>query len=276
MAQKRQFLAATATAVLALALLEARLCECGRYKEYTDNRRAAIVPQDVHPGYIVQTFEERNAHRYNAYRLLESEYSSYFSVLSNGQLMTVAKLTALVNKQIKLVVVEEMPNGNITHVLRLHVIGAGKMLRFSRAAYEGGTILENQPAYTRVIGLPDIYVVGEGLHPSSSAYPVLKHRIVQGNEDEAFVLKHVNTEISPNGSYVNSYKVLSKKTFDREQKSRYNLTIQVTDAKGLDKITAKVLVEVLDENDNSPVFRKPVYSFYVGNFRRYVRPSYRT
>lgn len=254
-------------AIVILTLLDVNFCS--RFKEYTDNRHIGIVPHDVYPGYIVQTFQEQNPQHYNVYHLLKTEYSSYFSILNNGQLMTVSKLTPLINKQIKLVVVEEIPNGNISHVLKLHVMNTRKMLRFSRDAYEGGTILENQPPYTRVIGLPSIYVVGEGLHPNSDSYPVLKHRIIEGNEDEAFVLKHVNTEISQNGSHVNSYKILSKKTFDREEKSHYNLTIQVTDAKGLDKITAKVFIEVLDENDNSPVFKTPIYTYFVGNFRRY-------
>lgn len=249
--------------------------ECNRYKEYTENRRVGYVAHDVYPGYVVQTFRDQNAAATDAaeYRLIDTEYSSYFSVLRNGQLMTVTKLTPLINKQIKLIVVEERPNGNVTHVLRLHVIRGDKVLRFSRPVYEGGTILENQPAFTRVIGLPDIYVIGEGVHSNGGGGggdvgPMIKHRIVDGNDDDGFALKLTSTELSQNGSYVHSFKLLSKKTFDRERKKSYALIIQVTDAKGVDKASARVYIKVLDENDNNPVFKQPIYEFYVGNFQR--------
>lgn len=241
---------------------------CSRYKEYSDNRHIGIVPHDVHPGYIIQTFQEQNPQHYNVYRLLKSEYSSYFTVLNNGQVMTVAKLNSLINKQIKLIVLEEIPNGNITHILKLHVLNRNKMLRFSQDTYGGGKIMENQAAFTKVNDLPTIYVVGEGLHSSADTFPMLKHRIIEGNEDDSFVMKHVKTEINQNGSYVNYFKILTKKPLDREEKSQYALRIQVTDAKGIDKVSAKVFVEVLDENDNSPVFKLPIYEFYVGNFQR--------
>lgn len=253
-------------AIVILSLIDVNFCS--RYKEYTDNRHIGIVPHDVYPGYIIQTFPEQSPQHYNMYRLQKTEYSSYFTIVNHGQLMTVSKLTPLVNKQLKLIVIEDGSNGTITHILKLHVINRSKMLRFSQNSYEGGTILENQPPFTRVIGLPSIYVIGEGLHTNSDSYPLLKHRIIEGNEDDAFVMKHINTEISQNGSYVNSFKILSKKSFDREEKSKYVLKIQVTDAKGIDKVTAKVFIEILDENDNSPVFKFPVYEFFVGNFPR--------
>ena len=241
---------------------------CTRYKDYTDNRHIGVVPHDVHPGYIILTFQTASSlpQHYGVYRLEKTQYSSYFTIVNHGQLMTVSKLTPLINKQLELIVVEETSNSTITHILKLHVIKRNKMLRFSQDVYEGGTILENQPPFTHVIGLPYIYVIGEGLHASSDSFPLLKHRIIEGNEDEAFVLKRTNTEVSHNGSYVNSYKILSKKSFDREEKSHYVIKIQITDAKGIDKVTAKVFIEVLDENDNNPVFKFPVYEFFVGNF----------
>ncbi|XP_065207824.1 neural-cadherin isoform X2 [Planococcus citri] len=249
---------------------------CSRYKEYSDNRHIGIVPHDVHPGYIIQQFQEQNPQHYNVYRLLKNDYSSYFSVLNNGQVMTVAKLNPLVNKQIKLIVIEEIPNGNITHILKLHVLNRSKMLRFSQPTYEGGKILENQPPFTRVSDLPSIYVIGEGLHANPDTFPMLKHRIIEGNEDESFVMKHVKTEINQNGSYVNYFKILAKKSLDREERNQYILHIQVTDAKGIDKVSAKVYIDVLDENDNSPVFKLPIYEFYVGNFQRWLHSQNNT
>lgn len=241
---------------------------CSRYKEYSDNRHIGIVPHDVHPGYIIQQFQEQNPQHYNVYRLLKNDYSSFFTVLNTGQVMTVAKLNPLVNKQIKLIVIEEIPNGNITHILKLHVLNRAKMLRFGQNVYEGGKIVENQPPFTRVSDLPSIYVVGEGLHANPDTFPMLKHRIIEGNEDDSFVLKHVKTEINQNGSYVNYFKILAKKSLDREERNQYILHVQVTDAKGIDKVSARFFIDVLDENDNSPAFKLPVYEFYVGNFQR--------
>lgn len=254
-------------ALVTLSLINPR-ADCSRYKEYSDNRHIGIVPHDVHPGYIIQTYQEQNPQHYNVYHLLNTEYSSYFTVLNNGQVMTVAKLDTLVNKQIKLIVLEEIPNGNITHILKLHVLNRDKMLRFSSDEYRGGQIMENQAPFSRINELPSIYVIGEGLHTSAETFPMLKHRIVEGNEDDSFVMKHVKTEINRNGTYVNYFKILTKKALDREERSQYVLHIQVVDAKGVDKVSAKVYIEVLDENDNSPIFKLPIYEFYVGNFQR--------
>ena len=48
---------------------------------------------------------------------------------------------------------------------------------------------------------------------------------------------------------------------DREERSQYNLTVQATDSNNAKLTTqAHVIINVLDENDNEPVFEMDLYN----------------
>ena len=55
--------------------------------------------------------------------------------------------------------------------------------------------------------------------------------------------------------------ILSCKPLDRETQSSYNLTIVGRDGgRPSRSATCTVLIKVMDENDNDPIFNKPLYS----------------
>ncbi|XP_041442064.1 protocadherin gamma-B2 isoform X45 [Xenopus laevis] len=62
----------------------------------------------------------------------------------------------------------------------------------------------------------------------------------------------------------NFYKIVTTSTLDRERSSHYNITIQATD-KGSPPLSYQktIRLEVLDINDNPPVFEKSTYVAYV-------------
>lgn len=108
-------------------------------------------------------------------------------------------------------------------------------------------ILENLPAGTDVTMRP-IRVDGTG-----TGGPV-RFSIVGGNDHGAFTIHHNST-----GAFLKSARLL-----DREHRQSYKLNVQAADAKGIDRINTHVLVDVIDENDNAPVFDKRSYRFSMG------------
>ncbi|XP_050411639.1 protein dachsous [Patella vulgata] len=79
---------------------------------------------------------------------------------------------------------------------------------------------------------------------------VLKYSILQGNEDENFVIDGDSGDI-----------YLSK-ILDREMVDQYNLTVEVKTGNG-ENTSAVIVVNVLDANDISPTFSQPFYQLEV-------------
>lgn len=51
---------------------------------------------------------------------------------------------------------------------------------------------------------------------------------------------------------------------DREQKATYDLTVTVTDQNGTGRSNStRVIIDILDDNDNAPVFAKPLYTAFL-------------
>lgn len=66
------------------------------------------------------------------------------------------------------------------------------------------------------------------------------------------------------GIFPNSGLIYLKEKLDRETKSKYEVIVGVTDnGTPADTATAKVIVTVMDANDNDPKFSKDSYEFYV-------------
>uniref|UniRef100_A0A4W3IWA4 FAT atypical cadherin 3a n=1 Tax=Callorhinchus milii TaxID=7868 RepID=A0A4W3IWA4_CALMI len=70
------------------------------------------------------------------------------------------------------------------------------------------------------------------------------------------------------GNYGNSFDIekgmgtiVIAKTLDAEQRSTYNMTIEVTE--GTNSATTQVHIKILDNNDNGPVFSKPNYEITI-------------
>lgn len=217
----------------------------------------AVIPHDIHPGYSVRKLSSEPSEYGLNYRLLETGFSQFFTVLEDGLVMTTSNLTPLVNRPVNLVVIEETPNTTETHTLQLYVLDRRDMLRFPKAVYEDGKVLENAPIGTRVANIPDLLAAGAGV----GGLPV-RYAIVSGNENGAFSLLS-------NGPK-KGVRLVTARPLDREKTSQYTLTVQASDARGIDKARTNVQVRILDENDNSPVFKQRVYRFSIqaGNATR--------
>lgn len=194
---------------------------------------------------------------------LSSEYAKYFTVLDNGMLMTTADLTPLVNRQVNLVVIEETHNATARHQLQLFVMDRKDMLQFPGASLEAfGEVAENQAPGTKVQGVPLLQA------NSASGQRPITYSITAGNADAAFTLQNsVTREVSDRMTIKHADQsgiwLITAQPLDREARNNYTLFIQATDDEGMDKVTSKIQISVLDENDNRPVFASPDYKFSV-------------
>lgn len=234
-------------------------------------RSIAVIPHDIYPGYSIKKFE--GSQQLMNYRLLETGFSEFFTVLEDGLVMTTTDLSPLVNRPVNLVVLEETPNSTATHTLQLYVLDRRDMLTFQKDVYEGGEVPENSPAGTRVQGIPYLEATGGGV----GGLPV-RYAIVAGNEDGAFALQErthgENETLSGTArTGLDGVRLVSARPLDRETTSSYTLTVQAADGRGIDKAVTKVKVTVLDENDNSPVFSKHVYRFALGGAKKGVEDN---
>jgi hypothetical protein len=233
---------------MSLVRLVALLVGLGWGASGSPRRNVAVIPNDVYPGYSVKKYH--GDLQDVKYRLLETGYSQFFTVLEDGLVMTTSDLSPLVNRPVNLVVLEETPNTTWTHTLHLYVLDRRDMLAFPKTLFDGGRVLENSPVGTPVLGLPLLSVSGEG----AGGAPV-RYNIVGGNDHGAFTLRHDNS--------TRSVRLVTARVLDREHRAQYKLGVQALDGKGVDRAVAKVLVQVLDENDNSPVFDRRVFKFIV-------------
>lgn len=221
----------------------------------------AILPSDVYPGFGIKQFTSDNKYAY--FRLLETGFSQFFTVLKDGLLMTTTDLGLLVKRPVNLVVLEESPNATFTHNMQLFVLEKREMLRFADDAYPDGKVSENRVPGTRVKGVPVLHAFGEGV----AGLPI-RYAIVDGNDDGAFTLKTAEDIAGniTNKSYYKGVHLVTKRPLDREQKPAYDLIVQAADGSGIDKAYTRVHVDVLDENDNSPVFVQAAYRINVDGF----------
>lgn len=221
----------------------------------TKSDTISVIPHDAHPGYSVKKFNEH-------YTLVNSSFSEFFTMLQDGSIMTVSDVSPLVDRPVDLLVLENDGNMTKKHLVQLYVLDRRDMLQFKDDSDDiVGRVAENQPTGTRVAGLSLIQASG------SHNFPVT-YSIIAGNTDQSFELRNsVTGENLQNVTVDNSGGVylVTAQVLDREETPRYVLTIQASDASGINKAVTNIVVEVLDENDNSPVFTKKIYRFIVGD-----------
>nr|CAH7741771.1 unnamed protein product [Callosobruchus chinensis] len=223
-------------------------------------KTVSVIPHDAHPGYSVKKFD--NAANL---KLLESDFSQFFTMLQDGSIMTVSDVSPLVNHPVDLVVLENQGNASTTHLLKLYVLDRRNMLGFKTDGTEEvlGRVSENLPAGTRVTGIPLLQAISD-----RSDLPVT-YSIIAGNVNNAFELQDSTSGITLQNVTVkdgaSGVHIVTTEVLDREDVSRYVLTIQATDSTGINRAVTNVVVDVEDENDNSPVFTQKVYRFVVGD-----------
>lgn len=239
------------------------------------NTLSLVLPHDTYPGFSIKKFSTNfssNAQYssltsyaskpYN-YRLLGTEFAKYFTVLEDGLVMTTSDLTPLVNRPVHLVVLEETPISTTTHHLQLHIMDRKDMLRFPGAVLESaGEVMENSKHGTRVKNVPMLQA------NSLKGSKEIVYRIVSGNDNKAFALQNsksgeIHEQIKIKDSHNVGVWLVTNKPIDRELKSEYNLVVEGGDDEEINKVDAKIVVKILDDNDNRPVFNESSYRFVV-------------
>lgn len=222
--------------------------------EKVDGDKVVVLPHDVYPGYEVTLF---NTKRPSNFRLMENNFSKFFTVLGNGLVMTTSDLSPLVDRPVNLIVVEELANATETHFLHLYVVNRRNMITFSHDRLGEGEVGENRAAGTLVDGFPVLRARG--------SFPV--HYAILGDEggDRPFALREEGSDRTGYnltlGSEREGVRVVTARPLDREAAKAYAVAIHASDGYLLTSSRIDGVVRVLDENDNSPVFEREEYTF---------------
>ncbi|XP_057671471.1 neural-cadherin isoform X4 [Diorhabda carinulata] len=221
------------------------------------SKTISVIPHDAHPGYSVKKFN----HSENL-KLLDSDFSQFFTMLQDGSIMTTSDVSSLVNHPIDLIVLEDRGNVSTKHKLELFVLDRRNMLSFDFDEELLGHIPENSPSGTVVSGIPLLQATSDLKVPVS-------YSIIAGNIGQSFELQDSTTgDILPNITItkpLGGVNLVSSQILDREETGRYVLTIQAVDPSGINKAVTNVVIDIEDENDNSPVFTQKIYRFVVGD-----------
>ncbi|CAG5022211.1 unnamed protein product [Parnassius apollo] len=218
-------------------------------------RALTVLPHDVRPGHAVQHF----VGNYSRYTLLDPEYASYFTLLDDGLLMTIADLAPLLDQSLNLAILEQTPFSSSAHSVHLRIVDRRKMLSFPTSNGLRGEILENAPAGS-VIDLPPIRATAL-LNVGQIAY-----KIIKGNEDALFALREKTKSGIPEVASViteGDVEIIAMRPLDAEAKRTYDLVLQATDLKGVNKASLPIKVYVTNENDHEPIFEQDIYYFAV-------------
>ena len=240
----------------------------------TKETMSLVLPHDTYPGFNIQRISSQaNSSKTvshtdfpSSYTLVHKKYSKYFTVLEDGMLMTTSDLSPLVDHPVDLVVLEETPNTTVAHQLQLFVMNSKDMLHFPTANVDvTGEVYENKAAGSRVQGVPLLQA------NSISGKKAITYAIASGNSDGAFTLQHSRTNSMQSKVTIKPKEkagvwLVTNKKLDRETKEKYEIAVQATDNEGIDKAVTKIIVTILDDNDNRPVFIQPNFKFaIVGN-----------
>ncbi|CAK1549947.1 unnamed protein product [Leptosia nina] len=214
-----------------------------------------LLPHDVRPGHAVRHF----AGNHSRYTLVDPEFTSYFTLLDDGLLMTTADLTPLMNQPLYLAILERTPYSSSAHSIHLLVMDRRKMLNFMSINGMHGEISENAPEGT-VVDLPPIRATAlVNIGP-------IAYKIIKGNEDSIFALREKGKDFNYDLKSVvtdGEVEIVALKPTDAEIKNVYNFIIQATDLQGASKASLPLTIRVLNENDHEPVFEQDMYYFTV-------------
>lgn len=230
----------------------------------------ATASTTVSPAASATSLLSNAAHAASSFYTMNKKYSKYFTVLDNGMLITTSDISPLINKPVNLLVMEETPNTTLTHQLQLIVMDRKDMLQFPTANLDmTGEVSENQPRGTRVQAIPMLWA-----YATSGGKRIITYSIVAGNDHGAFTLQNSKThELGDTMSIKHSKTVgvwlVTNKPLDREYQNKYYLTIQASDSAKVDKALSKVTINILDENDNRPVFTQPHFKFSITGNKTY-------
>ncbi|KAG8223177.1 hypothetical protein J437_LFUL000343 [Ladona fulva] len=207
--------------------------------------KSIVIPSDIRPGYSVARVVDagEDASSGHQFRLLDTTFSDYFAVLSDGLVMSTADLHPLSERAVRLVVLDEQP-GNRTerHSISLFVTDPQRLLRFPPGKCDSATVTENAVSGTPIKCLPG----GSHALAALGGRPGAALRYALGGAaDGAFRL--AAAEDGDGG-----VSVVTARALDREARAHYILTLEASDGRAT--ATATLSVNVEDVNDNAPTF----------------------
>ncbi|XP_068232170.1 neural-cadherin-like [Palaemon carinicauda] len=231
----------------AIVLAAVAACVWSKDSSLPEVMYSTAVPHDVSPAHIVHKIKLKDGQAVNS--LMNTEYSDYFAVLDNGEIMTVAKLLPLLGKTVNLKVSTGFPGGSTQlFVIRVAVKDQQAMIRFLKPKYDA-YVYENMPIGTELQGLDELEAMGD---------EDIRYELLGGHS--VFALHHVGGIPT----------VVTRKSLDREAEDVYKLTLKAYDKEGLDSTEAKIIVHIQDMNDHAPVFTQSMFYFFVPlNFSRF-------
>ena len=195
--------------------------------------RRLNAPADAAVGHIVTTLGA-------GARLLTSEYSERFAVVTGGRLMTVLPLSDLAGARLPL---EAELDGELVP-LDVHVRPPGGPLHCDHERYEA-YVGENEPAGTAVDGAGAIVAGGAGARHAEFS-------IVGGDADGWFRL-----EARPGAAA--GVRLVTTAPLDRERRARHALTLEAS--AGDERAACRLVVHVRDRNDNVPALERELFTF---------------
>lgn len=226
---------------------------------FKNSSMQAVLPHDVYPGFEVMQFDTGGSKQPSSFQLLETGFSKFFTVLDNGIVMTTSDLMPLVNRPVNLIILEEKQNRTETHDLHLYVINRQNMLTFKHNRLGDGELEENSPAGTPIDGFPILHARGN--------FPVHCSILPDETGEQPFALAETHYMETGYNLTLRSPKqgirVVSAKPLDRERKSTYKVIVHASDSDFISTSRIEGTVNVVDVNDNSPVFEQAVYNFQV-------------
>ncbi|XP_075066027.1 protocadherin gamma-B1-like isoform X5 [Mixophyes fleayi] len=149
-----------------------------------------------------------------------------------------------------------------------------KYYEISVQAQDGGGLAAHSKVLIEIIdendNAPDISItslsalIAEDSAPGTVVALIKVHDQDSGENGEVQCTIKGDVPFQLISSASNFYKVVTKSTLDREKVSTYNITVQASD-RGSPPLSFRkdIRVDVLDVNDNAPVFEKLVYTAFV-------------
>ena len=204
--------------------------------------RKAIVPHTAKPGFILLSFTS-----WGQKLKLDSNtplvLQKHFEILTNGDLVTKSDISHLLGQNVALDILNEIDSETWKDRVHVEVKHSDSILVFPHPKYTGN-IKENEPAFTPVDGLEDLYVENGG-KKVPAAYDIIK------GPTDLFEF-HRNDD--------GSVTLIAKRPLDRELQEEYILYVQASVADpNIAPAKTVIRVTVEDENDNIPKFETKQY-----------------
>lgn len=213
-----------------------------------------VIPHDCSPGFLVTSLEFMGQSFFtelaSTHSPAGSNFTHFFAVLHNGDLVTVADVSSLVGQEVQLSVSSRFGSHSWIDVVFVQVRHGDTVFTFTKQLYEGW-LTENSERNSFVRGLDNLKA------SRKDRFVRVRYSLISGRMD-LFQLVDVGDGFLGLESLV---------SLDYEVETQYLLTIMAVSNYSDDKaIFARIRIFIENANDNSPVFEEPSYYALVHDF----------